>query len=97
MWTLQSVEPDNVRLTFRMLPGTSKTLGRATRADFVVDTPLVSRIHCRFALTDGDRLELEDLSSTNGTFVNGSQIRVPTGLRPGDVIELGAIRLQLVP
>lgn len=74
-----------------MLPGTLKTLGRATRADFVVDTPLVSRIHCRFALIDGDRLELEDLGSTNGTFVNGQKI-TKTVLNDGDTVTIGRVQ-----
>ena len=33
-----------------MLPGTIKTMGRAPRADFIVDAPLVSRLHCRLTL-----------------------------------------------
>ena len=91
MWTLQSVEPDDVRLTFRMLPGTFKTLGRATRADFVVDTPLVSRVHCRLTLNDADQLELEDLGSTNGTFVNGKKV-VKTVLSDGDKLTIGRVQ-----
>ena len=46
MWTLKSVEPADLELTFRLLPGTLKTMGRAPRADFVVDAALVSRVHC---------------------------------------------------
>ena len=91
MWTLQSVEPENVGLTFRLLPGTFKTLGRASRADFVVDTPLVSRVHCRFTLSDSDELELEDLDSTNGTFVNGQKI-TKTILHHGDTLTIGRVR-----
>ena len=68
MWILQSVEPADIELTFRLLPGTLKTMGRAPRADFVVDAALVSRVHCRFTLNETNELELEDLGSTNGTF-----------------------------
>ena len=71
MCILKSVEPADIELTFRLLPGTLKTMGRAPRADFVVDAALVSRVHCRFTLNQGNELELEDLGSTNGTFVNG--------------------------
>ena len=91
MWTLQSVEPENVGLVFRMLPGTFKTLGRASRADFVVDTPLVSRVHCRFTLSDSDELELEDLGSTNGTFVNGQKV-TKTILNHGDTLTVGRVQ-----
>ena len=91
MWTLQSVEPKNFRLAFRMLPGTFKTLGRASRADFVVDTPLVSRVHCRFTLSEGDELEIEDLGSTNGTLVNGKKIDKSV-LRDGDTVTVGRVQ-----
>src|SRR5688572_2122631 len=91
MWTLQSVEPKNFRLAFRLLPGTFKTMGRATRADFVVDTPLVSRVHCRFTLSETDELEVEDLGSTNGTFVNGQKV-TKTILNHGDTLTIGRVQ-----
>jgi pSer/pThr/pTyr-binding forkhead associated (FHA) protein len=91
MWTLQSVEPKNFRLAFRMLPGTFKTMGRAQRADFVVDTPLVSRVHCRFTLSEGDELEVEDLGSTNGTLVNGQKVEKAL-LREGDTVTVGRVQ-----
>ena len=91
MWTLQSVEPPEVGLTFRLLPGTLKTLGRAPRADFVVDAALVSRVHCRFTLNDINELELEDLGSTNGTFVNGKKVLRAT-LSDGDKLTIGRVQ-----
>lgn len=71
-------------------------VGRHPRATIVIDSTFVSSEHLQLNW-EQDRWWVTDLRSTNGTFVNGSQIRVPTGLRTGDVIELGAIRLQLVP
>ena len=91
MWTLQSVEPADAGLTFRLLPGTLKTLGRAPRADFVVDAALVSRVHCRFTLDDGNQLELEDLGSTNGTFVNGKKVAKAL-LSDGDQLTIGRVK-----
>jgi pSer/pThr/pTyr-binding forkhead associated (FHA) protein len=90
MWTLQSVEPADIELTFRLLPGTLKTMGRAPRADFVVDAALVSRVHCRFTLRDTNELELEDLGSTNGTFVNGKKV-AKTTLSDGDKLTVGRV------
>ena len=90
MWTLQSVAPEDVGLTFRMLPGTLKTMGRAPRTDFVVDAALVSRVHCRFVLNDSGALELEDLGSTNGTFVNGKKVARAT-LSNGDKLTVGRV------
>ena len=90
MWTLQSVDPEDAGLTFRMLPGTLKTMGRAPRADFVVDAALVSRVHCRFTLNNTDELELEDLGSTNGTFVNGRKV-TKVLLNDGDKLTVGRV------
>jgi pSer/pThr/pTyr-binding forkhead associated (FHA) protein len=90
MWTLQSVEPADIELTFRLLPGTLKTMGRAPRADFVVDAALVSRVHCRFTLRETNELELEDLGSTNGTFVNGKKV-AKTTLSNGDKLTVGRV------
>jgi len=91
MWTLQSVDPTDVALTFRLLPGTLKTMGRAPRADFVVDAALVSRVHCRFMLNDLNELQLEDLGSTNGTFVNGKKVARAT-LTDGDKLTVGRVQ-----
>jgi pSer/pThr/pTyr-binding forkhead associated (FHA) protein len=91
MWTLQSVEPEDAGLTFRLLPGALKTMGRAPRADFVVDAALVSRVHCRFTLNQINELELEDLGSTNGTFVNGKKVTKAV-LSDGDKLTVGRVQ-----
>jgi pSer/pThr/pTyr-binding forkhead associated (FHA) protein len=90
MWILQSVNPDETALTFRVLPGTLKTMGRAPRADFVVDAALVSRVHCRFTSSDRGHLEIEDLGSTNGTFVNGRKVN-KLALSDGDKLTIGRV------
>lgn len=66
-------------------------MGRAPRADFVVDAALVSRVHCRFVLNDINQLELEDLGSTNGTFVNGKKVTRAT-LASGDKLTIGRVQ-----
>lgn len=71
-------------------------IGRNPRATIVIDSSFVSSEHAQLTW-DQDRWWVVDLRSTNGTMVNGSPIRAATGLRPGDEIQLGAIRLQLVP
>jgi pSer/pThr/pTyr-binding forkhead associated (FHA) protein len=91
MWILQSVDPADLALTFRMLPGSLKTMGRAPRADFVVDAALVSRVHCRFVLNDSNDLQIEDLGSTNGTFVNGKKVTKLT-LSSGDKLTVGRVQ-----
>ena len=88
MWILQSSDA-----TFRLRPGAIKTVGRAPRADFILDAALVSRLHCR--LTAGDEnLEVVDLKSTNGTYVNDK--RVQKGhLKKGDRLRVGRVELRV--
>lgn len=95
MWILRTdTVPDSKPLTFRLAPGAIKTLGRATRADFIVDAALVSRLHCRFTAGQAGELEVEDLHSTNGTFVNEQRVR-RTPLAPGDRVRIGRVELQV--
>ncbi|HYB30877.1 MAG TPA: FHA domain-containing protein [Solirubrobacteraceae bacterium] len=59
----------------------------------LADDEEISRTHARIALETGGRLTIEDLGSTNGTFVNGLRIAGPTALSTGDTIELGGTTL----
>ena len=93
MWILQRSEPIDDVLTFRLRAGAVKTVGRAPRADFVVDAALVSRIHCRLTATD-EGLEVVDLSSTNGTYVNDKRIRKAT-IAAGDRLRVGRVELRV--
>ena len=90
MWTLQSIDPADADLVFRLLPGSLKTIGRAPGVDFVVDAALVSRVHCRLTLSDANELLLEDLGSTNGTFVNGKKVAKAV-LNDGDKVTVGRV------
>jgi len=93
MWILRTVTEDHPEKTFRILPGGVKTLGRAIGADFIVEAALVSRVHCRLtALPDG-QLELSDLESTNGPYVNGVRFGQPLRLMSGDRVQVGRVEL----
>lgn len=93
MWIIKAAEPADAPFTFRILPGNIKTMGRAARADFIVDATLVSRLHCRLTAGAGE-LEVVDLDSTNGTFVNGHRVtRAP--LRDGDVLGVGRVEFTV--
>ncbi|MGD9902439.1 MAG: FHA domain-containing protein [Vicinamibacterales bacterium] len=93
MWLLESTPDTPDPLRFRLLPGAIKTVGRAPRADFVVDAPLVSRLHCRLTLQD-DGVLVEDLESTNGTFVNGQRVRRSL-LASGDRLRVGRVEFAV--
>lgn len=64
------------------------TIGRDIINDIVINDAEVSRRHARLAPQAGSFL-VEDMGSTNGTFVNGQRLMGPHLLRPGEVILLG--------
>jgi predicted component of type VI protein secretion system len=57
------------------------------------DDEEISRYHARVSLDSGGLCAIEDLGSTNGTFVNGLRLSVPKALTEGDTIELGGSTL----
>jgi pSer/pThr/pTyr-binding forkhead associated (FHA) protein len=90
MWVLRAAGPDDSidPLTFRLTAGSVKTMGRTPRADFILKAPLVSRVHCRLTAHSTSRLEVQDLDSTNGTYVNGHRVS-RADLKPGDRLRIG--------
>ncbi len=64
------------------------TIGREAGNDIVLEDPQVSRQHARLTL-QGASYVIEDLGSTNGSFVNGRRVMAPTPLNPGDKLGLG--------
>ncbi|MGN6107582.1 MAG: sigma 54-interacting transcriptional regulator [Kofleriaceae bacterium] len=68
--------------------GGEVTFGRSRGATIVIDHDKVSRLHAR-CRRRGDRLELEDLESRNGTRVNGDRIEGARELAAGDEISIG--------
>ncbi len=63
------------------------TIGRASDNVIAVNSPSVSRYHARVVLTLNGP-QVEDLNSTNGTFVNEQEVTRPVTLRPGDMLAL---------
>ncbi len=93
MWILQTTERSEAGpFTFRLMPGAVKTIGRSTTADFIVDAGMVSRFHCRLTVRPDDRVEIQDLESTNGTFVNDRRVHYGV-LDPGDRVRVGRVEL----
>ena len=95
MWILRTITEDIDEKVFRLLPGEPKTIGRATGAHFIVDAALVSRVHCRLTVLPGGDLEVKDLESTNGTFVNGTRIQTAR-LAPGDKLQVGRVEFVVM-
>ena len=89
MWVISTEEGNASPFTFRILPGSIKTVGRATQADFIVEAALVSRLHCRLS-AGATELEVVDLDSTNGTYVNGQRVE-RAALKAGDTLGVGKV------
>ena len=94
MWLLKTQDGDDPSFTFRILAGNIKTVGRAPRADFIVDATLVSRLHCQLAAGSAE-IEVVDLESTNGTYVNGQRIDKSARVKAGDRIGVGRVELTV--
>jgi ABC transport system ATP-binding/permease protein len=87
-WILQ--DGSNPPVTIRLATGAVKTVGRTARADFILEAPLVSRLHCRLTADASGQLVVEDLDSQNGTFVNGKKADRAT-LKAGDRLTVGRV------
>ncbi len=68
--------------------------GRDARCEIAEDDPMLSRRHAEFVVTDHGTI-VRDLQSRNGIRVNGAKL-VESLLRPGDVVELADLRIELV-
>jgi len=68
-------------------------IGRGRGADVVLAEPTISRAHGAFG-HDGGGFFVQDLGSTNGTFVNGARVK-KAPLKPGDEVQMGKLRLRV--
>lgn len=88
-----TISLDGVALKDIALTQPRTTLGRRPYNDIVVDNLAVSGEHAVF-VQKPEGLELIDLNSTNGTYVNGRAV-ISTLLKPGDVIEIGRYEIRV--
>jgi pSer/pThr/pTyr-binding forkhead associated (FHA) protein len=91
MWVLKTEPGVEPSFTFRIMPGSIKTIGRSPGAEFIVDAGMVSRLHCQVT-AGATELTVVDLDSTNGTFVNGQRI-TRASLKEGDKLGIGRVEL----
>lgn len=72
----------------RFTLGRPQVIGRSAEADIVVDDAYASEFHFRIGIQDGN-VVVNDLGSTNGTYVNGRRVTVPTSVGKGDSVQIG--------
>ena len=88
------VSIDEVVITEVPLTKDRTTLGRRPYNDIVIDNLAVSGEHAALQMTGGE-VFLEDLGSTNGTYVNGKAVK-KQALQNGDTIEVGKYKIKFV-
>jgi pSer/pThr/pTyr-binding forkhead associated (FHA) protein len=74
--------------------GNEATLGRAAGCQITVDDNFVSQLHARVFARDG-RYLVEDLGSTNGTYLNRQKVAGPMVISPGDRLQVGNTVLEM--
>ncbi len=66
------------------------TIGRSSGCSIqILDDTFISSLHCRVYRDEAGNTLLEDLGSTNGTYLNGDRIRVPKPIHRGDRVQIG--------
>ena len=74
--------------------GEELTVGRAGGCQITLDDTFVSQLHARVFRRDG-QLFVEDLGSTNGTFLNRKKVTAPIAIRKGDRLQIGKTVMEL--
>lgn len=76
--------------------GKEVTLGRASGCDIVLsEDTYVSQLHARVYVSSGETL-VEDLGSTNGTYLNNERLSAARRLQRGDVLQVGQTSFEVV-
>ncbi|UTR82275.1 FHA domain-containing protein [Streptomyces cavourensis] len=79
-----------------LLHGGQIRIGRSAEADVPLDDPDVSRLHCAVTVAEDGRVSVADLGSTNGTSLDGTEVRDrPVRFPPGALLRLGESTLRL--
>lgn len=86
--------PAQMGQTYNLNLGQSLVLGRGEDCDVMLASKGISKRHCRVTAVAGSRLEVEDLKSSNGTFINGVLVKKHF-LKPGDSLNLHDFTLQV--
>ncbi|WP_332776264.1 FHA domain-containing protein [Polaromonas sp.] len=87
---------EGVEIKHVYLQNDRTTLGRKPHNDIVFDNMVVSGEHCVFELEGIADVYIEDLGSTNGTYINGNMIKSRRLLQDRDIIAIGNFRVQFL-
>ena len=87
---------EGVKIKHFHLEKNRTTLGRKPKNDIVFDNIVVSGEHCAFELKGLADVYVEDMGSTNGTYINGQMLKAKRLLQDGDTISIGNFRIQFI-
>lgn len=79
---------------FDLPPLTEFTIGRGVGNELILDDPSMSRKHAKVRRLGGGRVEIEDLNSANGTYINGRKISTAQA-GPGDTVRFGEVMFRI--
>jgi len=65
------------------------TIGREEESDFVIEDKMISRVHCSISVDEENHFFIEDLDSTNSSFINSKKLKKRKPLYYGDKINIG--------
>lgn len=91
---LEFIEPID-RTGERVQVENAITVGRSSDCDLQLQDNFLSSRHARLANDDGD-LSIEDLGSTNGTYVNQELVKGRVHLSRGDIVQIGGVLFEVV-
>lgn len=92
--SLVITEGSMVGMTIQLLPGNTVTIGRSPTCTIVINDTYASSLHAK-VFNDGNKWIVEDLGSTNGTFLGEQKLKSPMILRLGDSIRIGQTVMEL--
>lgn len=98
----ESFEPTQIAMLTGRTAGTNVDIagkkeiliGRASSCDLVISDEFASNMHAKLVLV-GEDWVLQDLNSTNGTFVDGKKVLTPNTIRQGTTIRIGTTTFEL--
>lgn len=83
------------RIDERITVDVPLVIGRGADCDVRMDDTFLSTRHARFVVDQGD-LSVEDLGSTNGTYINEERVTGRVQLRRGDIVQVGGVLFEVV-
>lgn len=88
------VEPVDLAGQVHVLEG-EMSIGRAAGCQITLDDTYSSQIHARIFQRD-HQWQIEDMGSTNGTWLNRHKVTAPTVVKPGDIVQIGNTVMEML-